>query len=82
MLFLGFPGGEIELPVAQKGIPISIEEGAPDILSEDTSILVFNEKMLLQARPQLIVAGMGAEPDNTVRTMRGFPFFQTKGRFH
>jgi hypothetical protein len=49
MLFLCFPRGEVELPIAQKGVLVFIEESAADVLSKNTSVFIFNEEMLLQA---------------------------------
>jgi hypothetical protein len=55
---------------------ISIQKRAPDALAKYASIFVFNEEVLLQARSQLVFAGMGADTDNAVRPMRHIALFE------
>ena len=69
---------EIKFPVAQEWIMLFVEQGAADIFAKNTSVFVFDAKVLLQTRSQLVVPRMRTDPNDTARTVRGFAVFKQK----
>ena len=55
-----------------------VEQGSADILAKNTSVFVFDDKVLLQTRSQLVVPRMRTDPNDTARTVRGFAVFKQK----
>jgi hypothetical protein len=39
-----------------------MQECTPDVFAEDAAVLVLDKEMLAEARPKLLVSGMGPDP--------------------
>ncbi len=57
-------------------IAVAVEKGPTDILAEDTPVLVLLDKMLPEARPQLVLARMRADTDYPVSFVTGFALLE------
>ncbi|MCH8047147.1 MAG: hypothetical protein IID44_25885 [Planctomycetes bacterium] len=68
--------GQIEIPTFEKGVAFCVEQASADVFSEDAAIFILLHEMLPEARTELPVARVCANPDNSIRPMGSFPILK------
>src|SRR6185295_3357260 len=63
---------KVQFPLLEEWIAVPAKQRAPDVLPKNTAVLVFLEEVLHQARLQLVLSGVRADPNNALAAVRSF----------